>query len=87
MPLFVFVDVLNLRLGYLLPAAEAMAYLAVIAEVDKPLEAVEQTVVVVVEVMIVNDQCIKLVSRFKTSNLAKEPSGRFGGYPECFGQR
>ena len=60
--------------------------LPVIADIDEPLQAVQQAVVVVVEILVVNHQCVELISGLKTADFTEELSGRFCGYPEYLRQ-
>ena len=77
----------NLRLGDFLTAAEAMGDVAIIAKVNKALQAMEQGVIVVVQVMIVDNDCIELVAGLETAYAAEETAGRLGGEPEDLGER
>ena len=77
----------NLRLGDFLAAAEAMGDVAIIAKVDKALQAMEKRVIVVVQVMIVDDHSIELVAGLETAYASEETAGRLGGEPEDLGER
>ena len=60
---------------------------AVIADIDEAFEAVEEGVVVVVEVAVVDDECIEIIAGFEAAYVSEETSGRLGGQPEGFGKR
>ena len=64
-----------LGFGNIFAAAEAVNDLSVVAEVDVALQTMEEAVVVVVQVLIVNNQSIELISRFKTANFTEDSSG------------
>ena len=77
----------DFRFAYLLATAEAVSYLSVIAKIDESFQTVQNTVIVVVEFVVVDDECVELIVRFKTSHLAEEASCRLGGNPEHLWQR
>ena len=55
--------------------AEAADDLSVVAEVDVSLQAMQEAVIVVVQILIVNNQGIELVPGFETADLAEDLSG------------
>ena len=67
--------------------AEAMGDVAIIAKVDKALQTMEKRVIVVVQVMIVDNDCIELVAGLETAYESEETAGRLGGEPEDLGER
>ena len=74
------------RHGYFRPAAETVLNLAVVAEIDGPLQAFQQGVVVVIQVAVVEDEGVELIAGLEAAHLAEETSSRLRGHPERFGQ-
>ena len=60
--------------------------LAVVADVDEALQAVEQGVLGGIEHAVVDDQGVELVAGLEAADLAEERACRLGGYPEDFGK-
>ena len=77
---------IHLRFWYLLAAAEAVHYLAVVTDIDETLQTVLQRVLGRIKHGIVDDQCIEVVAGFEAAHLTKETSCRLGGNPEYLGQ-
>ena len=61
--------------------------LAVVADVDEALQAVEQGVLGGIEHAVVDDQGVELVAGLEAAYLAEERACRLGGYPEGLRQR
>ena len=49
-----------------------MHYLAVVTQIDIPLQALWQGIVVEIQVAVVNDQCIELVTGLETAYAAEK---------------
>ena len=64
-----------------------MRNLAIVAQLDIALQTLLQRVVGVVEIVVVNDQRIKLIAGFETTHLSKETTCRLRGQPENLRQR
>ena len=77
----------NAGLGDFPASAEADGDVAVIAHVDETFEALGQRVVANVEVAVVDNEGIELVTRLKAAHTAEEATSRLGGDPEGLGER
>ena len=68
-------------------STEAMHNLAIIAQIDIALQAMQQGIMVVVQVVVVDDQSIELIAWLKTAHTTKEVTCRLRSNPECLRQR